>query len=64
MTVVGRGCLEIKCPFKYTTDSIKQALDAQDKEKRRKKERKRKKKRDKREEIKTSAWSQLQMDFT
>lgn len=43
MTVVGRGCLEIKCPFKYTTDSIKQALDAQDKEKRRKKERERKK---------------------
>lgn len=32
MTVVGRGCLEIKCPFKYTTDSIKQALDAQDKD--------------------------------
>lgn len=28
----GEWCLEIKCPFKYTTDSIKQALDAQDKD--------------------------------
>lgn len=28
----GEWCLEIKCPFKYTMDSIKQALDAQDKD--------------------------------
>uniref|UniRef100_A0A669BC23 SWIM-type domain-containing protein n=2 Tax=Oreochromis niloticus TaxID=8128 RepID=A0A669BC23_ORENI len=28
----GKGCLEIKCPFKYRSDSIQQALDAHDKD--------------------------------